>query len=44
VGALDADNPYFGGATVMPFSDKQEDPFASRPDPSPENRRVFVYS
>jgi hypothetical protein len=34
VGALDADNPYFGGATVMPFSDKQEDPFASRPDPS----------
>ena len=34
VGALDADNPYFNGATVMPFSEKQEDPFASRPDPS----------
>ena len=34
VGGLDADNPYFNGATVMPYSEKQEDPFASRPDPS----------
>jgi hypothetical protein len=33
-GGLDATNPYYGNSTIIPYSDKQEDPFASRPDPS----------
>jgi Flp pilus assembly protein TadG len=34
VGGLDANNDYFGNSTILPFSDKQKDPFADRPDPS----------
>lgn len=33
-GGLDATNPYYGNSTIIPYSDKQEDPFADRPDPS----------
>jgi Flp pilus assembly protein TadG len=34
VGGLDANNDYFGDSVLMPFSEKQVDPFADRPDPS----------
>ncbi len=33
-GGLDADNPYYGDSTIIPYSDEQQDPFADRPDPS----------
>jgi hypothetical protein len=33
-GGLDATNPYYGSSTILPYSDKQEDPFADRVDPS----------
>jgi hypothetical protein len=34
VGGLDANNDYFGNSTILPYSEKQKDPFADRPDPS----------
>lgn len=34
VGGLDATNDYFGNSTIIPYADKQKDPFADRPDPS----------
>jgi Flp pilus assembly protein TadG len=33
-GGLDATNDYYGNSTLIPYSDKQQDPFADRPDPS----------
>lgn len=34
VGGLDPTNDYFGTSTIIPFADKQKDPFADRTDPS----------
>jgi Flp pilus assembly protein TadG len=34
VGGLDPTNDYFGSSTIIPFADKQKDPFADRADPS----------
>lgn len=34
VGGLDANNDYFGTSVILPYSNKQKDPFGDRPDPS----------